>query len=119
MTTTASRHSKNQGCSRGAALRQRDPASNPLAGPHTRHLKQLVWIVVAGFVLGGLLTELSVLLLPESAPRTLLTTSVVAGLEPSTLDVIGVSMTIGVGLTFNLLTLVGMGTVASVVRSWL
>ena len=93
--------------------------ANSLVGPRARQTKQLVWTLVAGFILGGILTELTVLFLPDSAARTFLTTSVVASLEPATLGLIGASITLGGGLTFNVLTLFGLATVAYIVRSWL
>ena len=74
---------------------------------------------MAGFILGGIVTELTVLFLPDSAARTFRTTSVVASVEPATLEVIGASITLGGGLNFNVLTLFGMATVAYVIRSWL
>ena len=48
------------------------------------------------------------LFLPDSAGRDFLTTSVVASISPFSIDVIGVAMTLGVGLDFNVLTAVGI-----------
>ena len=93
--------------------------AHSLVGARARHAKQLVWTLVIGFVLGGLLSELSVQFLPESASRTFLTTSVVASISPFSIDVVGVAMTMGLGLDFNVLTLVGIAIVAFVVRSWI
>ena len=93
--------------------------SDSLVGARTRHVKQLVWTVVLGFVLGGLLSELSVQFLPDSAGRTFLTTSVVAGISPFSIDVVGVAVTLGVGLDFNVLTLVGVTIIGFAVRSWI
>ena len=90
-----------------------------LAGAPARHTKQLVWTVVIGFVLGGLLSKLSMLFLPDSAGRDFLTTSVVASISPFSIDVIGVAMTLGVGLDFNVLTAVGIVIVGLGVRSWI
>ena len=93
--------------------------ADSLAGAHARHTKQLVWTVVIGFVLGGLLSKLSMLFLPDSAGRDFLTTSVVASISPFSIDVIGVAMTLGVGLDFNVLTAVGIVIVGLGVRSWI
>ena len=93
--------------------------ADSLAGARVRHTKQLVWTVVIGFVLGGLLSKLSMLFLPDSAGRDFLTTSVVASISPFSIDVIGVAMTLGVGLDFNVLTAVGIVIVGLGVRSWI
>ena len=93
--------------------------ADSLAGARARHTKQLVWTVVIGFVLGGLLSKLSMLFLPDSAGRDFLTTSVVASISPFSIDVIGVAMTLGVGLDFNVLTAVGIVIVGLGVRSWI
>ena len=84
-----------------------------------RRVLQLAWTVVLGFVLGGLLTALAVPFLPESSARTFLTTTTGVSLAPSTIDLIGVTATFGFGLEFNVLTLVGVGVVAFVIRRWL
>jgi|AP95_1055475.scaffolds.fasta_scaffold158065_2 hypothetical protein len=59
------------------------------------------------------------LFLPDSAGRDFLTTSVVASISPFSIDVIGVAMTLGVGLDFNVLTAVGIVIVGLGVRSWI
>ena len=53
-------------------LRER-AVTDSLVGARARHTKQLVWTLVIGFVLGGLLSRLSVLFLPDSAPRDFFT----------------------------------------------
>ena len=93
--------------------------ADSLVGARARHTKQLVWTVVIGFVLGGLLSKLSMLFLPDSAGRDFLTTSVVASISPFSIDIIGVAMTLGVGLDFNVLTAVGIVIVGLGVRSWI
>ena len=86
---------------------------------HRRQTKQLILTAIAGFLLGGLLTEVSVRFLPDSATRTFLTTSVAASINPFSIDVVGVALTMSLDLYFNFLTLVGFAIVAAVVRSWL
>ncbi len=93
--------------------------TDSLVGARARHTKQLVWTLVIGFVLGGLLSRLSVLFLPDSAPRDFLTTSVVASMAPFSIDVVGVALTMGLVLDFNVLTAVGIGIVAFGVRAWI
>jgi len=79
---------------------------------------RLVWTLVLGLFLGGLLTRLSELFLPESAARDFLITSVAASVGPFHLDLVAVAITLGpLVLTLNVLTLVGIVLVAMVARS--
>ena len=93
--------------------------TDSLVGARARHTKQLVWTLVIGFVLGGLMSKLSVLFLPDSAPRDFLTTSVVASIAPFSIDIVGVALTMGLVLDFNVLTAVGIGIIAFGVRAWI
>ena len=79
------------------------------------------WTLVLGLFLGGLLTKLMELTLPEgSAPRDFLLTSVDASVGPLAVDLVAVAFELGpVTLTLNVLTLVGIAIVAFVVRSWI
>jgi len=79
-----------------------------------------VWTLVLGLFLGGLFTKLSELFLPESAARDFLTTSVAAEVGPFSIDLVAVSFGVGpLGVTLNVLTLVGIGIVAFIARSWI
>jgi len=85
-----------------------------------RNAQRLTWTLVLGLFLGGLFTKLSELFLPEGAPRDFLTTSVEAVVGPFSIDLLAVAFTVGpVGVTLNVLTLVGVGIVAFVARSWI
>jgi hypothetical protein len=79
------------------------------------------WTLILGFFLGGLLTKLMELTLPEgSAPRDFLLTSVDASVGPLAVDLVAVAFELGpVTLTLNVLTLVGIAIVAFIVRSWI
>ncbi len=91
-----------------------------LVDTRRRGMSRLVWTLVLGLFLGGLLTRLSELFLPESAARDFLTTSVAASIGPFSLDLVALAFTIGpLVLTLNVLTLVGIGLVAMVARSWI
>jgi hypothetical protein len=80
----------------------------------------VVWTLVLGLFLGGLLTRLSELFLPDSAARDFLITSVAASVGPFEVDLVAVALTLGpLVLTLNVLTLVGVGLVAIVARSWM
>jgi len=85
-----------------------------------RNVQRLVWTLVLGLFLGGLLTKLSELFLPESTAREFLTTSVDASVGPLSIDLVAVAFTVGpVVVTLNVLTLVGVGIVAFIARSWI
>ena len=81
---------------------------------------RLVWTLVLGLFLGGLLTTLAELFLPDSAARDFLTTAVAASAGPLSIDLVAVAFTLGpVSVTLNVLTLVGISIVAFIARSWI
>ena len=87
-----------------------------------RELVRLMWTLVLGFFLGGLLTVLVDTILPDvsTAPREFLLTSVQASVGPLSVDLVAVAFVLGpVTLSLNFLTLVGIAIVALVVRSWI
>jgi len=88
----------------------------------TRHrgVVRLAWTMVVGLFLGGLLTKLSEIFLPDSAARDFLTTTVAANIGPFSIDLVAVALTLGpLSVTLNVLTLVGIGIVALIARSWI
>jgi hypothetical protein len=86
-----------------------------------RGVVRFVWTLILGLFLGGLLTKLMELTLPEgTASRDFLLTSVDASLGPLSVDLVAVAFELGpVTLTLNFLTLVGIAIVALIVRSWI
>jgi len=86
-----------------------------------RSVVRFAWTLVLGLFLGGLLTKLMELTLPEgTASRDFLLTSVDASLGPLSVDLVAVAFDLGpVTLTLNSLTLVGIAIVALIVRSWI
>jgi len=82
---------------------------------------RFAWTLVLGLFLGGLLTKLMELTLPEgTASRDFLLTSVDASLGPLSVDLVAMAFELGpVTLTLNSLTLVGIAIVALIVRSWI
>ena len=85
-----------------------------------RSAHRLVWTLVLGLFLGGLFTKLSEVFLPESAARDFLTTSVKASVGPFSVDLVAVALTLGpLVVQLNVLTLVGIGIVAFIARSWI
>lgn len=90
--------------------------------PDQRRLgaSRLTWTLILGFFLGGLLTHLTEMFLPDSAARTFLTTSVSASVGPFAMDLVAVAFTLGpVSVYLNVLTLVGIFIVALIARSWI
>jgi len=85
-----------------------------------RGIGRQTWALVLGLFLGGLLTKLSELFLPDSAARDFLITSVDASLGPLDVDLVAVAFTLGpLTFTLNVLTLVGVAIVALIARSWI
>jgi len=85
-----------------------------------RNVQRLIWTLILGLFLGGLFTTLSEMFLPESAARDFLTTSVSASVGPFSIDLVAVALTVGpLVVTLNVLTLVGVGIVAFIARSWI
>jgi hypothetical protein len=85
-----------------------------------RAFSRVVWVLMLGFLLGGLLTKLSEMFLPDSATRTFLTKSIDASVGPMSVDLVAVGLTLGpLTLYLNVLTLVGVFLVALIARSWI
>lgn len=91
-----------------------------LVDTRRRGIVRLIWTLVLGLFLGGLMTKLSEIFLPDSAAREFLTTSVAASLGPFYIDLVAVALTLGpLTVTLNVLSLVGVGIVALIARSWI
>ena len=73
-----------------------------LVDRYRRNIKRLVWTQVLGLLLGGLLTQLSELFLPQSAAKSFLTTAVEASIGPLSIDLIAVAFTIITGIQYVL-----------------
>ena len=86
-----------------------------------RGVIRFAWTLVLGLFLGGLLTKLVELALPDgTASREFLLTSVNASVGPLAVDLVAVAFELGpVTLSLNFLTLVGIAIVAMIVRSWI
>lgn len=91
-----------------------------LLNTQRRSVQRLIWTLILGLFLGGLFTMLAETFLPESAARDFLTTSVYSSVGPISLDLVAVAVTLGpLVIQLNVLTLVGIGIVAFVARSWI
>ena len=86
-----------------------------------RSAVRFVWALILGLFLGGLLTKLVELTLPEgTASREFLLTSVTASVGPLSVDLVAVAFALGpISLALNFLTLVGIAIVALIGRSWI
>jgi len=86
-----------------------------------RSVIRFAWTLILGLFLGGLLTKLMELTLPDgTASRDFLLTSVHASVGPLSVDLVAVAFELGpLTLELNFLTLVGIAIVALVVRSWI
>lgn len=77
----------------------------------------MVGIVALGFMLGALLTKLSVLFIPEGPFREFFTTSVSASIGPVSVDLLVVALTLGpLAINVNLFSIAGVLAVAYVAR---
>lgn len=91
-----------------------------LLNPRRRNIQRLVWTLILGLFLGGLFTMVAETFLPESAARDFLTTSVYSSVGPVSLDLVAVAITLGpLVIELNVLSLIGIGLVAFVARSWI
>ncbi len=91
-----------------------------LVDTRRRAFIRLMWTLVFGLFLGGLLTKLSLMFLPDSAARDFLTTSVDASLGPLSVGLVAVAFELGpLTLSLNVLTLVGIFILALIARSWI
>lgn len=79
---------------------------------------KVIWTLVGGLFLGGLLTKLCELFLPDSAARSFLTTSVSLSLGPLSIDLVAFAFTLGpFSVYLNVVTLAGVFIVALIARS--
>jgi len=77
-----------------------------------------VFVLGAGFVVGGVLTEVSRRFLPSGAVKEFLTTGVTPSMGPLTLDLVIVTIGIGpIALDVSLLSLVGVLIAYLIARS--
>jgi hypothetical protein len=85
-----------------------------------RQVGRFLLILLAGLVLGALMTALAVRFMPESAAREFFTTSVAAAFGPLVVDLVAVGFTLG-PLIFHLNALSIVGFIISflVLRLWL
>jgi hypothetical protein len=77
----------------------------------------VVTILVLGFLLGAILTKLSLWFLPEGPFREFFTTTVSASVGPLSMDLIVLAITVGpIALNVNLFSVAGVLLVAYVSR---
>jgi len=77
-------------------------------------------ILVLGFLLGAILTKLSVLFIPQGPFREFFTTTISASLGPLSVDLLVVAFTLGpIVLNVNLFSVAGVVAVAYIARMML
>jgi len=82
--------------------------------------RRVMLIVAGGLLLGGLVTELLILTLPQSAARQFFITTVSAGLGPVSIDLYVFALTLGpLILRLNILSVIGILLIAWFARSLL
>jgi len=91
-----------------------------LVRPTYRSPWRVVTILALGFLLGAILTKLSVWFLPEGPFREFFTTTISASIGPLSVDLLILAFTLGpIVLTVNLFSVAGVLLVAYVARMML
>lgn len=91
-----------------------------LAKPGTRSPWRVVTILALGFLLGAILTKLSLWFLPEGPFREFFTTTVSASVGPLSMDLMVIAFTLGpIVLNVNLFSVAGVLLVAYLSRMML
>lgn len=91
-----------------------------LVRPSNRSPWRVVTILAMGFLLGAILTKLSVWFLPEGPFLEFFTTTISASLGPLSVDLLVVAFTLGpLVLNVNLFSVAGVAAVAYVARMML
>ena len=91
-----------------------------MARPSARSPWRVVTILVLGFVLGAILTKLSLWFLPEGPFREFFTTTVSASVGPLSMDLLVIAFTLGpIVLNVNLFSVAGVLLVAYLSRMML
>lgn len=87
-------------------------------GTQRRPLRFHLWVLSAGFVAGGLLTQVARRFLPAGAVKEFLTTGVTPSVGPLPLDLIILKFAVGpVALDVSLLSLLGVLIAYLIARS--
>lgn len=91
-----------------------------MARPSDRSPWRVVTILVLGFLLGAILTKLSLWFLPEGPFREFFTTTVSASVGPLSMDLLVIAFTLGpLVLNVNLFSVAGVLLVAYMSRMML
>ncbi len=91
-----------------------------LARPAARSPWRVVTILVLGFLLGAILTKLSLWFLPEGPFREFFTTTVSASVGPLSMDLLVIAFTLGpIVLNVNLFSVAGVALILYLARMML
>ena len=92
-------------------------ADGLLVRPSTRSPWRAILILVLGFLVGAILTKLSVLFIPQGPFREFFTTTISASLGPLSVDLLVVAFTVGpLVVNVNLFSVAGVVAVAYLAR---
>jgi len=95
-------------------------ADGLLVRPSRRSPWRIAAILALGFLLGAILTKLSVLFIPEGPFREFFTTTISASFGPLSIDLLVIAFTLGpIVLNANLFSVAGVLVVAYVARMML
>ncbi len=95
-------------------------ADSLLLRPSGRSPGRIALILALGFLLGAILTKLSVLFIPEGPFREFFTTTISASIGPLSVDLLVIAFTLGpIVLNVNLFSVAGVVAVAYVARMML
>ncbi len=86
---------------------------------HRKKIATYIVILVFGLLLGGLLGELVGTVLPDGVVKDFFVTTVGGRFGPATLDLMVLSLTGGVAIKLNVMSLVGLLTAAYLFRAFL
>jgi hypothetical protein len=85
--------------------------------PGPRRPRFYAAVLLSGFLLGGLLTEILRMVLPDSPTKAVFTSSWQARVGPVPIDLLVVDFTFGVGVDISLMSVVGVALAYLVARS--
>lgn len=91
-----------------------------LVRPTRRSPKRIALVLALGFLLGAILTKLSLWFLPEGPFREFFTTTISASIGPLAVDLLVIAFTLGpIVLNVNLFSVAGVLVVAYLARMML
>ncbi|MFQ6102793.1 MAG: DUF4321 domain-containing protein [Candidatus Glassbacteria bacterium] len=84
-----------------------------------KKLKTYLIVLAIGFLIGGLLSQIFVWVLPDGVVKETFITSIEGSFGPARIDLSVINMTIGAGLRLNIMSVVGVFIASYLFRSFL